>query len=577
MAGWSDKYQPGAVDSSGEQTGSADSGGGWSAKFQGQPDQQVPVQNETQSEVPPDVAALPARQSEQLEGLAMPTINDIDQMVERRKASNITPSGLGFAELGMMMLRRKKGGVDTQAMMVNTPESALRYGENVAHMAMNPLDTAENLRSLGQGVVEKLIPDEINGTDFGPTENEQKADIVGAHYVDRYGSADKIRRTMESDPVGMLADVAGVASLGALAIPGKAGQAARITASAADPLNAAARVAKASYKAAAKNIPKALPGKMLETVLKFPPRKGTDNAARRASMIDTMLDKSIMPTVGGMRKVADTIVDLNTRMDAVIDSAVASGNARGVGSASYTVPVNIVYSELGKLRKSMGGMKLEGGKDLRTIDKVEKAFAKHVNQNLGGRKVMTVAELQAFKKDIHQLINWDMKGGAVGRAKNETRIAMASGARKGVERVSPEVKGINQDMGKLLELRPELEGAVNRLGNNHFFSLLSNTKIMAGAGVDAAVGLPGVASGVAVGSSIVGSPRIKAGAALLMHNMRKHAETVEILGKLPLPMAQGFLQEAGDLGKQLSEMLPIEFDLNQPENPADQGVSEPTR
>lgn len=80
-----------------------------------------------------------------------------------------------------------------------TPSSAVQYGKNIAQAVMHPLETGKGLVNLGVGVVEKAIP--------GRQEHEIYADQVGEFLVDRYGSFDKFRKTVETDPVGVLADV----------------------------------------------------------------------------------------------------------------------------------------------------------------------------------------------------------------------------------------------------------------------------------------------------------------------------------------------------------------------------------
>jgi hypothetical protein len=134
--------------------------------------------------------------------------------------------------------------------LANVPSSAAQFASDTIQPIIHPIETAENIGKIGKGVLQKLGI--MSGTD-----SEQYANAVGKFLVDRYGSGAAIKKTLNEDPVGVLADVSTVLSAGGTAagrIPGVAGKVAKVaseTGRAIDPLNAVAGAAKAGGSLAA--------------------------------------------------------------------------------------------------------------------------------------------------------------------------------------------------------------------------------------------------------------------------------------------------------------------------------------
>lgn len=87
-----------------------------------------------------------------------------------------------------------------------------------------PTPTVENFANIGKGILEKTGMKESAG-------NEQYADAVGKFFMDRYGSAEGIKRTLATDPVGAAADISTVLSGGsalAARAPGVVGKVGRV-------------------------------------------------------------------------------------------------------------------------------------------------------------------------------------------------------------------------------------------------------------------------------------------------------------------------------------------------------------
>jgi len=426
--------------------------------------------------------------------------------------------------------------------ITNIPSSAVQLGRDIIEPILSPIETAKSLQSLGQGIVEKVfVPQNINGFNFGQTENEEVVDAVGTFINERYGSSDAFKQTVQEDPVGVVADLAGLLTGGAALAPkvGKAGAiagAAQNIGKAIDPLNLSISAVRSLTKSG-KLIPKGLPEKLLESAMKFRP---SINPKQRASMTRTALDQGIMPNITGLRNIADKLGALDNQLNVIIDGATASGKS---------IPKNAIFAQLKKLRRELGGAKLDARPDLRIINNLAKQF----DQNLKRLKKtrLTPRELQDLKTDAYKRINFDIQSGGAGFAKNEARKAIARQAKQSLEALDPNVQPINRQMGDLLELNKELERVVTRLDNRNLISLDTAVKLGAGA----ATGTP---AGVAVGAaaSVLGAPRVKAKTALILENIRRNAETTEIItNKLSPVLARVLLTQAGRLNQSLNEQM----------------------
>ena len=122
----------------------------------------------------------------------------------------------------------------------NIPHSGAEFVGNLATAAMHPIQTAQNLGSIGLGVMEKV------GRHIGLPAGqgyEKYADAVGQMMMDRYGSEENIRRTLATDPVGVAADISTLfTGAGGLAgklpgIAGRVGEGVGAVGRVADPLN----------------------------------------------------------------------------------------------------------------------------------------------------------------------------------------------------------------------------------------------------------------------------------------------------------------------------------------------------
>jgi len=132
----------------------------------------------------------------------------------------------------------------------NVPKSAANMAADIAHVVVHPVDTVESIGNIGKGILQKFGV--VGGDDA-----EKYADVVGKFFKDRYGSAEAIAKTLKDDPVGAMADVSAVITMGGSAaarapgIAGKLGEVAATAGRAVDPLNAVAGTVKGAGKLAA--------------------------------------------------------------------------------------------------------------------------------------------------------------------------------------------------------------------------------------------------------------------------------------------------------------------------------------
>lgn len=145
----------------------------------------------------------------------------------------------------------KSAGQRVYNAIQNVPESAKNLASELINPILHPVDTASAIADVAKGYLQKgreLSPPEFRGT--APAFDTSKANAVSEFYKNRYGGLSNIANTAEKDPVGMLADVAGIATAGTTAaakIPGTIGRIAQTagkTARAIDPVSIAGNAVK---------------------------------------------------------------------------------------------------------------------------------------------------------------------------------------------------------------------------------------------------------------------------------------------------------------------------------------------
>jgi len=148
----------------------------------------------------------------------------------------------------------------------NLPASAIQFGKGIVEAVTSPVQTSMGLLDLAAGALQKgagaVLPQPV--MDFiasidNPEAAQRAADTAnqfGGMYANRYGSVDKIKNTIATDPVGFAADFSTILSGGA-GLAGRAGMpgaAARLSRGAelTNPMNALRPVGRGITKIAEK-------------------------------------------------------------------------------------------------------------------------------------------------------------------------------------------------------------------------------------------------------------------------------------------------------------------------------------
>lgn len=120
----------------------------------------------------------------------------------------------------------------TAEMFSNMLPSAGRFVKDVSYAFRHPIQTGKGLAKAGKAVGEKGLS--LFGADISP-ESEQILEQLGTLFGARYGTGDRIRNTIEKDPVGFISDIAALATgvggalKGGAFAAGKLGNAARVS------------------------------------------------------------------------------------------------------------------------------------------------------------------------------------------------------------------------------------------------------------------------------------------------------------------------------------------------------------
>lgn len=445
----------------------------------------------------------------------------------------------------------------------NVPDSAYNFAKNLVQPIMHPVDTASSMYNLAMGGGEKLnkylnnalpeslIQADIKGTNFladlglpiqrRPQNikdiqypHEQYADQFGQFMSDRYGSVDNIKKTIMGDPVGSLADASSIFTLGGSALSqipklNKVGNAVSKTGQMIEPIN----MAKGAGKyVASKATTSSLPVSMYESSAKFSTTIPKD---KRLKLAETALKNDILPTSSGLDKLDKMINSYSNKIDDLILDAEKSGKM---------IPKEALFTNLKEVRKNIGGVKINAATELNQVNKV----AAKLNNHLAGinKQLLTPSEVQAFKKDVYDLINFDAKNLKTNRGIDQARKAVARSAKEAIEKIA-DVKDLNKTLGDLLDLKEPLQRSANRIENRDLLGIGAPLKISAG-------GMVAGEGGAALGTSLalLENPKIKARLASKIYQIQKAGKLNLIDHKLiPTLIHLGLLQ-----GGRLDEALP---------------------
>lgn len=344
----------------------------------------------------------------------------------------------------------------------NLVSSAGKFAGDVVSPVLHPGKTLEGVTGLIAGMGEKAGMAAPPGVD-----HTKSVDALVKHYSDRYGSWDGFTHALYTDPVGVAADIATLASgAGAAgkgvqlaadaanlprvaAAAGTVAKAGDVVSAVTDPLRVATKAAGGVLNAADKLVP-AAGDALRRSALKGGFTVNTP-AADVSDALGTMKEGQIPMSSGGAKKIADALNDLRQEIEARTKAGAQQG---------LTIDPSRVQLRLDDLRRKFG-MQVNPDSDLRDIDKVADNFSRNNPQTI------PVDQAQAMKIGSNAL-NSD-KYGKVSTAQVEAEKALTRGIKEELENQIPELGDLNARQAKLMNLDDILGKAVNKYTNNGSF------------------------------------------------------------------------------------------------------------
>ena len=272
------------------------------------------------------------------------------------------------------------------------------------------------------------------------TEKAQLAQGIGEHYSDRYGGMDEIKTTAMEDPIGMLADMSGVATLG---LSGAAN-----TAKFAGVNTKVVKALEKARKVATALDPATLPTHALNVVpTELMYRKGLNVKGRdRADIKETAkygLEQGITPSDAGLNQ-------------ARLKMQQAAEQRTGMMEDMTDINIGEIYQHVEALRGKRGSIR--GSVAPSTDSKVIKQTAiDHAGELIKEYPTVIPAQhVNDIKTSLYNAAD-DAYGDAVPRAQMDTYKAIGRGAKDSLESRNPKIREVNEEMGMLGNLIDTLD------------------------------------------------------------------------------------------------------------------------
>jgi len=150
----------------------------------------------------------------------------------------------------------------------NIGPSALQLGKDMVQPFAHPIETAKTIGQLGEGLVRLAIPG-------GNDPSEDMARSVGTFFANRYGGIEELKKTIATDPAGLMADISTILTGGggiaarAPGMIGKVGRAVQVAGKISDPVNIAGKTLGTAGAVAGKVLDTA-PGQAISSAVKAP-------------------------------------------------------------------------------------------------------------------------------------------------------------------------------------------------------------------------------------------------------------------------------------------------------------------
>lgn len=391
---------------------------------------------------------------------------------------------------------------DVGEMVGNIPDSTGQFIDDITYPFRHPVVTAGAIKNLALGIAEKA------GVDITEGDQEQYVDAVGQYLKGRYGGIDNFKKSLMDDPVGVASDIGGV-------LTGGAGLTAKIPSltKATKLLNVAGhiepvRLLNKGIKTAAQPFAKHVDvNDIYQEVMKF---GTTKKPSDRRAWAQTGLDERIVPNQKGLDKLDSRIETLTNDLNTAIDSPAGQ---------SAAVPVERVLQNIPELRQDKGGFRRGAQADVDSIDQ----FVDEFMDEHWGRGEVSARDLQGFKQDAYDKINWNAKRNTGTPLDEDINRATGRAAKEGIEEVLPEVAEINQQLGNALDAQGPIKQSTGRISNRGKLSLPGAVVAGGAAAAEPAALVP------ALGGALLFNPEMKAKAAIIIDQLAKNGGRADLL------------------------------------------------
>jgi hypothetical protein len=422
----------------------------------------------------------------------------------------------------------------------NVLGSGARMVENTVDALIHPIDTITSLASIPVGVYQKAGGPVPAGFD---DHHLKMVDAMIDHLKQRYGSLDAAKKTLYEDPVGVMADLStalggggGVLSkagkLSEVGALGRAGEVVSTLSRVTNPVSIVTRPAAAAGRWGASKA-----GLNAEDLYRTALRPRIDTPVEDVrQMVQTGLTNTLPVSESGAEALQGLLTDLQSKIEA---------KTKAAGAAGITIDPKKVAQRVDEIEARMGGTysQVNPVKDRQTIQRSREEFLAENTlpgqtavppQPTGmldpyGRPIMTPGQpatlsqsipipaddAQRMKVGTYQKIRQDY--GAMSTAQVESQKALARGLKEELSAALPELTGLNESQGKLLDLQPVLESAVNKAANRSGWF-----KHMVTAGAATAIGGKPLGAVYSIMSAVLDDPAVRSRLAIAINKAQQN-------------------------------------------------------
>lgn len=431
--------------------------------------------------------------------------------------------------------------------ITNLPESAKKQVTSIIDAVKQPSQTWDGLKTLAKDIYKSSAETAIRSTltemGFKPSEKLNIAagsfledieetpalDIMVEDLKNTYGSYERFKHSIAKDPARVIVDIGSMAAPAAKGVEAaataaklptvaKAAGALSKGAALADPITAAATGTKQVIKTGSKLTGEVFKSLKPTGLYKSAAKMSTKlSEADRNKLANFALDNEIMPTLNGLKRIDESIYNIDSKISAMIDEANISGK---------TMPIGKLFNDFEALKseRMLSAKPLEG---VRSVNRIKKSMLEANAKIKRGR--LSPKEVQQLKQTVYK----DLKGAYESMKSSNANIkaqkAVARSAKEYLESLLPEIKQLNKTDGDLIKLRGALEGPASRISNRDISGLGPASKIGGGSLTGGMIGGGDLAAIGATGGlvlAVLDDPVVKAKLAIVLNKLQKKGVTI---------------------------------------------------